>query len=201
MCRAYGVGKLCRVCRYRFAIAAVCGVLTVAGVMLAFPKFQQIQTFVVGIIGFGGVAWSISHSAKLSRDQHARQVAHERETLRIALLAELTRNKVTISENVETLKYEEDSARILVPITPITSVYEKLLDKIGVLSEEQARAVMDAYLLLQDAPRRLKLIAESVPDLGNMGGEHILASARSVRKLHEAILVRLEPAITALETN
>jgi len=60
---------------------------------------------------------------------------------------------------------------------------------------------MDAYLLLQDAPRRLKLIAESVPDLGNMGGEHILASARSVRKLHEAILVRLEPAITALETN
>ena len=44
--------------------------------------FKCYQTFIVGVLGFSGVIFTIFMNSKMSRDQHSRQIKHEQETVR-----------------------------------------------------------------------------------------------------------------------
>ncbi len=46
------------------------------------------------------------------------------------------------------------------PLDSMTDVYKSMIDRIGVLSEAQVRAVLRAYLLDQQLPDRLKFLGK-----------------------------------------
>jgi len=51
--------------------------------------FAKYQTFIVGILGFCGVIYTIKMNAKSVKKQHERELNIESETIRTVLVAEL----------------------------------------------------------------------------------------------------------------
>lgn len=124
---------------------------------------ERFQTLVVGVLGFLGVMATLWYNANLLRKQRTGEVAkertlreenrkHERENLRVALLAELDINREYIEEQLEFEKdqIEEIEAPVLVPLNYLNGVYSAFLPKLGELSESEVKKIMQVYLLIQE---------------------------------------------------
>jgi hypothetical protein len=126
---------------------------------------QRFQSAVVGVIGFAGVIITLIVNAHLARTQQDRAIAHDRQMVQVALVAELTKVRDTIKARYDSMMQtpEDQRSNIFISARPMTDVYDHLMDKIGLLDAEQIGKVMDVYVILKDEPKRLRLIERQWP--------------------------------------
>lgn len=157
------------------------------------------QTLIVGAIGFAGVILTLRHNAKVAHDQRNKEREHEREALRVALVAELRINRRSLEENSRRLK--EGSPRgeggVFVPTDRMDGAYRSFLPRIGLLSEDEVSKVMEAYLSLETYNAKLFLVGLPV----DTGHRHVHVPAKNARMLaamQEGMLQPIDQAIKAL---
>ena len=160
---------------------------------------ETYQTLAVGIVGFVGVIVTILFNAKISRDQRRDERDHERNTLRVALIAELKINRRSLRENADTLKEaSSDTEDAFVPTDPMDDVYRAFVPRIGLLSQDEVGKVMDAYLTLEEFYSKLFLLG--VPVSTSPG--HVSVPSTNLQflaRMQESVLGPIDEAIGALE--
>ncbi|MHB8474744.1 MAG: hypothetical protein ACYDBZ_00460 [Steroidobacteraceae bacterium] len=159
----------------------------------------QYQTIIVGLLGFGGVILTLRTNARLNREQHTKQVEHERTALKAALSAELSIIRDTFRDRIEMIGSPAESQGMWVPVDTMTDVYGRILDKIGLLSREQVDLVLRAYLLIRAVPERLRLM-EGSPKV-EPGATYLYVGSKHIvdaRRMHENFIQDIERAIAAL---
>jgi hypothetical protein len=161
---------------------------------------QRFQTLAIGLVGFAGVMITLARNARLAREQHDRRVAHDRTVVRVALQAELEALADAYKLRIEQLTEPEqrhDGANFATD--EMTAVYRSMIERIGLLSEHQVKAVLKAYLLAEQLPERLKFLAELTGPNSEPGYLYI-PKARFIlaAKLHRSYLTIIEQAIAAL---
>ena len=172
--------------------------------MTIWTWIENHQTLTVGIIGFLGVIVTLCINAMLARTQHRKELCHERQTLRVALAAELKINREAFVNSIKSLDTNTalDKVRVTgeywVPTDEMEDVYRSFIDRIGLLSQFEIRKVMNAYLrlrtytaalLLQSRP--LETDVRHVPIPSQMGPMLI--------EMQESLIGPLNEAIDALE--
>jgi hypothetical protein len=171
-----------------------------------FCLLKQFQTLAVGIVGFTGVILTLAMNARLSRMQHARQVQHDAQVLRAALIAELEvireafRDRVEIID--ETLNAAKPRQSMLVPLDSLTDVYTNLVGKIGLLSERESRAVVRAYVLVRQLPERVKLLSHQYGDDEEKERGWARVDGRlfdALKTMHENYLKDVDAALVELQ--
>ena len=168
--------------------------------MCSFLKLlSEFQTLVVGIIGFAGIIITIYKTSKINRDQRKREILHEQNSIRNALITELESIRVTFEDRSES---EENGQDWLIPKNVSTVIYEVLLPRIGLLSGIEIKRAMKAYLLVNETPIRLSLISgitmEGVPE----GYMHIEKEyVKTARGIHQTFLNEINKAIEILTVN
>ena len=68
---------------------------------IAGALIKEYQTLVVGALGFTGVILTLIMNARLNREQHTRQIEHERTGLKAALSTELSIISDTFRDRIE----------------------------------------------------------------------------------------------------
>ena len=168
--------------------------------MTFWHALQTYQTLVVGFVGFTGVIITLWFNARTARDQRRDELAHEREVLRVALIAELKINRRSLRENAETLRENppDSEGGAFVPTDPMDDVYRAFVPRIGLLSQDEVGKVMDAYLTLETFDAKLFLIGVPVPTSPrhvNVPGSNLPILAG----MQESVLGPIDEAIGALE--
>lgn len=163
-------------------------------------NWKEYQTLIVGALGFTGVIFTLLTNAWLNRKQHTRQVEHERTALKAALSAELSIIRDTFVDRINMIG-EGATRSMLVPLDTMTGVYERVIEKIGLLSRDQVNRVLRAYLLIQQMPDRLRFFQDNNEIEPERNG-YIRIDAKhigNVREMHVNFLVDIDSAIAALE--
>jgi plasmid stability protein len=102
---------------------------------------NQYQSGLGALLGLGGVMLTLRVNARLDA-QHQRRIAdHERDILRQALLAELTMLRDNVQADVD-----------------LTRMYDRVLDRLGLLTPDQARKVITAYSNAALLPSQVKML-------------------------------------------
>ena len=109
--------------------------------------FETYQTFIVGLIGFIGVMYTISTNSKLSRNQHDREIRHQKLTTRTALIQELNLLNNSYNDRIDMFTKGDHDGSALVPVYVANDVYLQLIPKIGLLTPKEKKLVMTAYQL------------------------------------------------------
>ena len=162
---------------------------------------KDFQTLIVGMLGFTGVIYTLYTNARLAREQHTRNVAHEREVLIKALRAELGLIKKSFSGKSISLEADREHADAFFPEETHTKVYHAFISKLGLLSPEQASAVIVAYTLVLEVPTRLRLLS-SGHDLSFDKPGYIFIQGKygkAATGIYEAFLPAIEEALYKLE--
>jgi len=164
--------------------------------------FEKYQTFIVGILGFGGVIFTIYMNARLSRVQHERQVSHDREALRTAISSELELIKDIFSGRCEQVDEDDENRSAFYPEQISTEVYIHFISKIGLLSQREIEAIIEAYALVNDLPLRLQLLStDHDPSFDSKGHIYIDAKhAKTAIDIHKSFLPKIERAIQAINS-
>jgi hypothetical protein len=162
---------------------------------------KEFQSLVVGTLGFAGVILTLFVNAYLARKARRDSVNHDRSLIRIALLEELKIIESAFKSRVETIKAAEadGSIGILMPLATMTNVYDRLLDKLGLLNSAQIPKVMAAYLAVQQLPERLMLIRRSRQEERPGFVEVDSAVFASVKEMHSNYLRVISDAVVTLE--
>lgn len=165
---------------------------------------KQFQTLLVGGLGFLGVMATIATNAWLARRQHSRQVRHEARGLRAALRSELEIIRDSIRDRVTMIESSQPKQKegIFIPLQDTTTdVYSHLINRIGLLSESEIRAVMRVYLLVRQMPERLALLElqptshiERPPGFIFIEGRHLA----TVKQMHKNYLTDIDQALSLI---
>lgn len=163
--------------------------------------FERFQTFLVGLLGFAGVIYTIRMNARLVRQQDERKIMHERTALRTALIAELGAHQKTYLDRINTLRGDNNDQSALIPEYVSNQVYYQLIDRIGLLTAEEIESVMDAYLLVTELPVRLRLIAKDTSKLSEHSGYiHIDKEyAEVAAQIHDSFLIKINTALDTIQ--
>jgi hypothetical protein len=140
---------------------------------------ERFQTILVGFLGFAGVMLTLWYNARAARRQSERVLGNEQASICAALHAELTIHREALQKAVADFAITKESGvdkTLVIPIDPMSSVYDALLPRIGVLSSRKVQAVMYAYLTADT-------LLKSVILLGKRDGDHALVNARHVGEL------------------
>lgn len=116
--------------------------------MLEFIK--QYQIFCAGIMGLSGVVITILANGYYSRKQYARDIQKQKASISAAIKAELEVNRSTFEERIKAI--EKAPGKFCMPVKQFMDVYQKNLDKIGILDAEQVRRIVSTYLLIEEVP-------------------------------------------------
>ncbi|MBB6096189.1 hypothetical protein HNQ60_005111 [Povalibacter uvarum] len=161
--------------------------------------FVRFQTFIVGLLGFTGVILTIRMNARSARQQHGRQVKHERQALRTALRAELEIIRAMYADRISTTGDHESQQSVLVPLHVPDRVYQQLLDRIGLLTAAEVEATMKAYLLVAELPTRLGVLADTTVESRYPGYVRIPGrNVGHVSKLHASFIESIDLALKLL---
>ncbi len=168
------------------------------------PDFiKQFQTLIVGGLGFLGVMATIATNAWLARRQHSRQVRHEAKALRAALRSELEVIRDAFRDRVGMIESSQPKQKegCFIPLNTMTDVYGHLINRIGLLSESEIRAVMRVYVLVRQMPERLALLelqptshVEPPPGFIFIEGRHLA----SVKQMHKNHLTDIDQALSLI---
>jgi hypothetical protein len=163
--------------------------------------FERFQTFLVGLLGFAGVIYTIRMNARLTRQQHERELIQEQTALRTALIAELGALRESYEDRSHSLREKDSGQSALIPEFVSNQVYDHLLDCIGLLTADEIASVMDAYLLVAELPVRLRLLAkDSIGSTEHSGYIHIgMELAEVAAKMHDNFLPKINTAITTIQ--
>ena len=164
---------------------------------------ERFQTSIVGVLGFTGVILTMIVNAKTQRGLQSAQRQHEVRALRTALVVELKANVQMYEVRISDLSQANGTHHALVPSKVTNNIYQSSLPDVGLLSAHEVESVLRAYLLLEEMPYRLRLLA-GTNNVGGYNDEFIRIDADkqdAARKIHEALLPRLREAVAALESN
>ncbi len=161
---------------------------------------ETYQTLAVGFAGFAGVIVTLWINAKIARDERRDERHHERDTLRVALIAELKINRRTLTENTNTLRENssDPEGKAFIPTDPMNHAYQTLVPKIGLLSEDEVSKAMEAYLTLETLNAKLFLLGVPVPT----SPRHVDvpgANLQMLAQMQESVVPLVDVAIDALE--
>ena len=165
--------------------------------------FDKYQTFIVGILGFGGVIFTIYMNARLSRVQHDRQIEHDKKALRTAICSELTLIKNIFCHRCEQADKDDEPSSVFYPVHISTEVYAQFINKIGLLSQYEIETVMEAYALVNDLPIRLQLLTTDHDSSFDRPGYIFIDAkyAEAAIGVHKSFLPKIEKAIKTLINN
>jgi hypothetical protein len=113
---------------------------------------QEFQTLIAGAIGFAGVIIALVLNAWYARNQRREERRHECQTLRAALLEELSINRRSLVHNIEGVKSADhlsEDGGFDVPTDPMDDAYRAFTHRIGLLPRAEVSKVMFAYLTLR----------------------------------------------------
>jgi len=165
---------------------------------------KDYQTLLVGLLGFTGVITTMLANAKMQRNQHERALLHEARSARVAIKTELLANKKSYELRISQLNEPPDeSSGALVPSKLSNQLYNELLPKLGILSEEELEKVIQAYALISEAPYRLRILVGTDNVIG-LNGENIRVESgklQAAKEIHERILVVITKAIELVESH
>lgn len=167
----------------------------------------KFQILIAGFVGFAGVIITLLYNGKLAREQRADEArdareqrdeerAHERHTLRAALVAELKINREAFEEDDRPLG-EDQSA--WVPTDSLTHAYDSYLPRLGILSKDEVDKVMLAYLMIQNYHAKLFLIGVPPPTTAR----HVKVPSENVQmmiNMQRQLVGPIDKAVTALES-
>ncbi len=164
---------------------------------------ERFQTLTAGLIGFSGVVLALLGNAWSVRRQHARQIDHERQVLRTALRSELGILRDAYSDRIDMIDQAQqgNSSEVLVPLNTMTDAYGQLLEKLGLLSEEEVQATMTAYALVRQMPERVQLLRRHHGTAYEQESSMALVDSplfTALRQMHQNYLQKIDEAITAL---
>ncbi len=124
-----------------------------------FDIFERYQTFIVGLLGFIGVIYTISTNAALARSQHKREIDQEKITIRTALIEELKLLSNSYNDRIDMFDKDDHKGTAAIPVNVPNDVYLNLLPKIGLLTPKEIKSLMVAYQLADELPIRLDFLA------------------------------------------
>lgn len=124
--------------------------------------FERFQTFFVGILGFTGVVFAIFINARIVRKDYKHRIMNERTTLRTALTAELRSLSNAYNNRIQELRNLPDDQMEIIPENVSNQVYKQLMDRVGLLTDKETEALIEAYLLAAELPVRLSLISNNL---------------------------------------
>jgi hypothetical protein len=177
--------------------------------------FKDYQTLVVGAVGFLGVITTLSVNAWIARSVEKRKIAHDKRTLRTALVEEMKVQCEALKTAGDTLNQakasgDEKQRHVLLPLHRFTDVFDKSIEKLGLLGPPEVAAVLDAYLHLKGLTSKIQLIALRVPphergiEFGEAPEEFALIplqDANVVAEMHLNELPSFNKAIQILSSN
>lgn len=165
--------------------------------------FGKLQTFIVGMLGFAGVIYTIRMNARLSREQHERRIKHERTALRTALCSELEVMRRIFTDRSQTVAEDEGKHSVFIPEYIPNHVYSQLLDRIGLLTAPEIESVMDAYILAGELPTRLMLLTTDHDKSFDRPGYIFIDSeyVPTATAMHKSFLPKIEAALMTIRTN
>lgn len=128
---------------------------------------KSYQTLIAGMFGFVGVMATLVLNAWLARKAERRQIAHEAQVLRVALVEEMKAQRDALRHAAEGQK-AEDSSNVgkqgaLAPLQRLTEIFDSSLNKLGLLTRQEVAAVLDAYLPLKELTPKIRLLELRVP--------------------------------------
>ena len=160
---------------------------------------REFQTLIVGMFGFAGVIFTLWFNARQARLQRRDERRHECQTLRAALIEELSINRRSLVSNIERIENTpDDTSGYAVPTDPMDDAYRAFTHRIGLLTRAEVSKVMFAYLSLRTYHASLFLLG--VPTQG--GGRHVKVSGKNAQMLSgglKNLLGPIEQAIAVLE--
>ncbi|WP_292363964.1 MULTISPECIES: hypothetical protein [unclassified Methylophaga] len=158
---------------------------------------ETYQTLIVGILGFLGVIATLIFNSKLSRDLRKDELKHERNSIRQALITELESLKGSFKDKSESVETDQDW---FLPKNIETGIYDVLLPQISLLTREEIKHVLHAYLLVRETPIRLSLLAAAT-DLDKTPDEYFHIKNKhvvTVRIVLAAFIPDIDKAISCL---
>ena len=165
--------------------------------------FEKYQTFVTGILGFIGVMLTISFNAKQARKQHDTELESERNAMRIALVEELKIVSHSYQSNIEGLNEPCELGTIeYFPTSAHIYTFSHVVHRLGLLGAEETKKVMLAYQLIDELPRRLKLLQSHDKETYREGFIAIEAPQREgALAVYNSFLGSVSDAIYSLSKN
>jgi len=163
--------------------------------------FERYQTFIVGVIGFVGVIYTISTNARLTRSQHKREINYEKLAIRTALIEELTLLSAGYKERIEKLTPENCEGSVYIPTHVPNDAYIHLMSKIGLLGPKEIKTVMVAYQLACELPIRLGFLVVNA-DSTQANRDYIKINNSEISttaELHKRFLLTFKEALTVLK--
>jgi hypothetical protein len=164
---------------------------------------QNFQGMIVGLIGFTGVIVTLLVNARIARIQHDRQISHQATVVRNLIRVDLRKMRDIFKDRIQ--RMGDPGTGFYFPINPMTGLYEKLGERMGLLSEGELLPVLETYALLEELPQRAKFLEVRAPpdaptEMQKEGQIYIPAKAAPVlAKMHENFLVKIESALAVLK--
>jgi hypothetical protein len=170
------------------------------------------QTLIVGVLGFSGVILTLAINAWLARCADRRKIAHEANVLRTAIIEEMKIQRSALVNSEETLKQQVDlkktSPTVLIPLQRFTEIFDKSIDKLGLLTSDEVAAILDAYLTLRQLTPKMRILEQRVPphDRGVEYGQAPVADYAQVTRqdiigFHAVYIPPFDKAIERLQSN
>jgi hypothetical protein len=182
--------------------------------MIAFLK--SYQTLVVGLLGFLGVMATLAFNAWLARKSERRKIEHEANVLRRALVEEMKVQRDSLINAAEGAKRGADEnaagARndVLTPLLRFADIFEKSIDKLGLLTSDEVGAVLDAYLSIKELTPKIRIMEQRIPpdhrrvEYGDVPQGYALVAHHDLKvlgELHSVYVPPFEKAIRELGSN
>ena len=126
----------------------------------------NIDTYIVGGLGFLGVILTLYANARLARKMRTNEIASERKIIVIALLEELDviLNQIKYCKGLIE-EFDLPSLKFInFPIHRENLIFETSSEKLGLLSENQIRSIMKMYSYHREFYTRLFIVLDTVPN-------------------------------------
>jgi len=170
----------------------------------SYPTLKDYAGIFTGALALVGVIFALCGNALLQWWDRKSKRDHDREVIRSALVAEL-QFLVDSYDNRQQL-IAETPDYFDVPVRAETEVYDKMLDKVGLLRVDQAKKVIHAYLAAKHLAMNLERNEDENPPLVKTWVGHPEGYVRVSREnaqdavdLHRERIGLFRAAITALQ--
>ena len=126
--------------------------------------------------------------------------------LRSALRAELQvlRDAYVVRINTFAEAQWDGSTSVIVPLDTMTDAYSQLLNRLGLLSPEEIRAVTQAYLLVMQMPERIRLLQHQHATSHELNSNFAKVGSTlfaALEEIHQSYLDKIEAAVTVLSAS
>jgi len=160
------------------------------------------QNLIVGALGFLGVTVTLAVNAWLARRQRSEEREHERESLRTGLIEEFKVHLNGMQSNVQAMNKELEERQKYssahVPTDSMDDVYHAFVPRLGLLSVDEVREVLNAALSLRAFRANLFLYGSPA----DAGERHVSIPEKHAPNLiqgYENLIPRLQKTIETLE--